>query len=445
MTAADTASQDLRRVVRVVVPAADMQARLDAKIEEARAKINLKGFRPGKAPASHLKKLYGPSLMQEIINETLQARSGEAIAEAAVRPAGEPRLELESDINAVMAGSADLAFRLEIDVMPDFTPPDPSALTIERPVAPVTDDDVDEQVRKIAEANRTFNEKDGAAAEGDQLTIDFVGRIDGEAFEGGSAEDATLVIGSKQFIPGFEDQLIGAVAGEARTVAVTFPEDYPVERLKSKAAEFETTVKTIRTPADATPDDALAERLGLEGGLDKLREIVRDGMTRDRAGLSRTKAKRNLFDQLDKALDFPLPPTMLEAEFEQIWAQVGADREAGQVDPDDEGKTEDEIKASYRRIAERRVRLGLALAEIGNKAGVRVEEAEVNAALNAQLRRFPGREREVLDFYRRNANAMAQIRAPLFEEKVVDYILELATVTDKEVSRDELLADDPIE
>ncbi len=440
MSSTEIAADGLRRTFRVIIPAADMKAELDAKIEEVRPKVQLKGFRPGKAPASHIRKLYGPSMMREIIDAKVQKAPESTLAD--VRPAGEPKLTLESDLNAVIGGGADLALSLEVDLLPEFEIQDPALIELEKQVAELDQARLDEALAKLAEANRAFEDREGPAETGDRLTIDFVGRIDGETFEGGSAEGAALTLGSGQFIPGFEDQLVGAKAGEDRIVAVSFPEDYPVEALRGKAAEFSVTVHEVKAPQPALADESLAERLGIES-LSALTDLLRRREEQELAALSRTKAKRALFDKLDQAYDFPLPPGMLEAEFSQIWRQVEADREAGQLDEEDKEKSEEQLRLDYRRIAERRVRLGLVLAEIGRRNAIAVSDQELTDAVMAQARRFQGQERQVFDFYRQNANALAQLRAPIFEEKVVDFILELAKVTPRIVSREALLADDP--
>lgn len=434
-------SEGLLRVYDIVVPAAELQQKLAAKIEEVRPRIRINGFRPGKVPASHIRKVYGPSMMQDIINETVQSSTRESLEKANARPASEPSLDLKSDINRVVAGEADLQFEVTLEIIPDFEPMDVKTINIERPVAPVSDEQVSTALSELAKAHRGFEDKDGAAADGDAVIVDFVGRIDGEAFEGGTAEDAQVVLGSKQFIPGFEEQLIGAAPGEERTLNVTFPAEYPVEQLKGKAAQFETKVKTVRTPKTAPPDDDWAKELGFDN-LNSLREALRQRIEGEHATQSRARAKRILFDRLDEAHSFDLPPRMVDAEFGAIWRQIEADKAADRLDPSDEGKTDDELKAEYRRIAERRVRLGLVLAEIGRRHKVEVSDQEVGQAIAAQARNYPGQERQVFEAYQRNPNLVAQVRAPLYEEKVVDYVLELAPVTTKTVTREELFADE---
>jgi trigger factor len=437
-------SEGLLRVYDVVVPAAELEQRLKAKIAEVQPRVRINGFRPGKVPVSHIRKVYGPSMMQDIINETVQSSTRESLDKANARPASEPTLDLKSDITKVAAGEADLQFEVSLEVMPEFEPVELKTISITRPVAAVSDAQVDEALSELAKANKTFEEKAGKAADGDQVTVDFVGKIDGEAFEGGAMNDANVVIGSKQFIPGFEEELLGVKAGDEKVLNVTFPADYAAERLAGKAAQFETKVKKVSAAKESAPDDAWASQLGFES-LPALRDALKQRIEADHNAQSRMKAKRALFDKLDSAHTFDLPPRMLEAEFGQIWRQVDGDRVAGRLDPTDEGKSEDELKTEYRTIAERRVRLGLLLAEIGRRHKVEVSDEEVSRAIVAQARNFPGREKQIFEAYQRNPQMVAQVRAPLYEDKVVDYVLELVNVTNQDVSRDDLFADDDSE
>jgi trigger factor len=432
-------SEGLLRVYDVTVPAAELQQKLNAKIEEVRPRVRINGFRPGKVPASHIRKVYGPSMMQDIINDAVQRSTKESLEK--VRAASEPSLDLKSDIQKVVAGQQDLQFELTLEVMPDFEPIDLKGIAITRPIAPVTDEQVETALADLAKAQRGFEDKDGKAADGDEVNVDFVGRIDGEAFQGGSAQGARVVIGSKQFIPGFEEQLVGAKAGDERTLNVSFPDDYPVAELKGKAAEFETKVNTVRKPKEGAPDDAWAKDLGFDS-LNALKEALKQRIESEHGQQSRAKAKRQLFDKLDETHDFDLPPRMVDAEFNQIWRQIEQDRQAGRLDPSDEGKSDEELRAEYKGIAERRVRLGLVLAEIGRRNKLEVSDQEVAQAISAQARNFPGQERQIFEAYQRNPAMVAQVRAPLYEEKVVDYVLELIKVTNETVSREELFAEE---
>jgi trigger factor len=432
-------SEGLLRVYDVVVPAAELQQKLNAKIAEVQPRVRINGFRPGKVPAAHIRKMYGPSMMQDIINETVQSSTRESLQN--LRAASEPSLDLKSDINQVVAGTADLQFELSLEIMPEFEPIDLKTISLTRPISAVTEAQVQEQLEELAKAQRGFEDKDGAAADGDAVVIDFVGRIDGEAFEGGSAEDAQVVIGSNQFIPGFEEQLVGAKAGEERTLKVSFPDNYGAAQLAGKAAEFETKVKTVRQPKEGAPDDAWAAQLGFES-LNAIKDALKQRIETEHTQQSRAKAKRVLFDKLDAGHSFELPPRMVEAEFNQIWRQVEADKNAGRADPSDADKSDDELKAEYRAIAERRVRLGLLLAEIGRRHKIEVSDQEVAQAISIQARNFPGQEQQIFQAYQRNPQLVAQARAPLYEEKVVDYVLELVDVKNETVSRDELFAED---
>jgi trigger factor len=437
-----TTSEGLTRVFHIKIPAADLQRQLDAKIVEVGPKVQIKGFRPGKVPPAHIRKVYGQSILQEIIDEEIQKSTQEAIKTADVRPLTEPHLHLESDIEQVREGKADLAFMFHIDVMPDFEPIDAASITLERVTTPVSDEQVDEALAELAKQNRPMEETDAAAADGDALTIDYLGKVDGVPFDGGKAEDAPLLLGSKQFIPGFEDQLIGAKAGDERVLNVTFPAEYGAENLAGKDATFDVKVKAVRTPKDAPLDDTFAEKFGLKT-IGEVRDALRKRLESEHAAQTRSKVKRRLFDKLDEAHSFELPKSMVESEFQGIWQQIQADKTAGRLDPEDAGKSDEELEKEYRAIAERRVRLGLVLAEIGRRNEVQVPEDEVSAAIGRQARQFPGQERQVIEFYQKNPQALAQIRAPIYEERVVDFMLELAKMTSREVSREELFAEEP--
>ena len=442
----EKSGEGLSRVYGVTVPVADLNQRLDARIAEISPQIQLKGFRPGKVPATHVRKMYGKGLMQEIVEQSVSEGQQQALEQAKVRPATSPDVKLDSDLAAVLDGKADLSFELAIEVMPDFEPMDVSGIELTRPVLEPSDAEVSEQLDEIAAQNRTYETKTGKSAkaeDGDMVVADFIGRIDGVAFEGGAGEDAEIIIGSNRFIPGFEEQLAGAKAGSSVTVKVNFPEDYQAENLKGKAAEFEVTVKDVRAPKAGVADDDLAQRLGL-GDLQGLKDALKSQMAGQYDQASRYKLKRALLDVLDAKHAFPLPPRMVEAEFENIWRQVEQDKAAGELSDDDAGTTDDQLKAEYRRIAERRVRLGLVLAEIGRKHDVQVTDQELGAAINAEARKYPGQEREVFDAFRSRPELQASLRAPIYEEKVVDLIIGKAKVTDKAVSKDELFSDDEL-
>jgi len=446
----EKSGEGLSRVYGITVPAVDLNAKLDQRIAEISPKMSLKGFRPGKVPKAHVRRMYGKELMQEVLQETLNETTQKVLDDNKLRPAGQPDLKLESDAEAVIAGKADLAYELAVEVMPDFELADATKLKLKRPVFAPTDKEVDEALADLAKQNRTYGTRTGKtvkAKDGDMLVIDFLGRIDGEAFEGGTASDAQLVLGSGQFIPGFEEQLVGAKPGEEKVVKVTFPDDYQAENLKGKAAEFTVTVKEVKAPKDAELNDEFAKQLGLDT-LDALKEAVRTDLGSRYERQSRFKLKRALLDELDKAHTFPLPPRMVEAEFQGIWQQVQADEAREGKAPEDEGKTEDQLQAEYRKIAERRVRLGLVLAEYGRKNDVVVSDQEVTQAMQTEAvnmaRQYGMPPQQIYDMLRQNPDAAAQIRAPIYEDKVVDLLFGQAKVTDQKVSKDELLKEDEL-
>lgn len=442
----EKSGEGLSRVYGVLVPRTDLGQRLEARIAEIAPQLNLRGFRPGKVPPAHVRRVYGRALMGEVVEQTLNETSQQVLDDKQLRVASQPDLRPESDMEKVLSGQADLAYELAVEVMPEFEPVDPASLKLTRPVHEPTAKEVDEALADLAEQSRTYEPRSGkslAARTGDQLTIDFVGRIGDEAFEGGTATDARLVLGSGQFIPGFEDQLVGAKPGAEVKVKTSFPADYPVANLRGKDAEFTVEVKAVEAPVAAALDDAFAKRMGMSD-LAALKEALRGQLESELALTSRHRLKRALLDALDSGHDFGLPPRMVESEFEVIWRQVLADQAEAGVAPEDEGKSEDELKAEYRKIAERRVRLGLVLAEIGRKHNVSVSDDELAQAMRAEAMRYRGREQEIFDQLRQSPNAQASLRAPVYEEKVVDLIFGLAQITDKPVSREDLLREDDL-
>ncbi len=439
MNVTETKSEGLTREYNVVVSKDSLAEKLEAKITQLRPQMNLKGFRPGKVPVSHIRKTYGKSILGDIIQEEVNSTSQKTLEDKEIRPAAQPTIEVTCDQEQLIEGNADLEYSMKVEVMPEFEPADVTGIELERLVVEVTDEEVDEALGKLAESNKQYEArgKTAKAREGDAVVIDFAGSIDGEAFDGGTAEGQTIVLGEGRFIPGFEDQLIGAKTNQEVEVKVTFPEDYPAENLAGKDAVFETKVNEVRAPKEATIDDEFAKGLGIED-LATLKDLLSKNIEQELAGGSRQRLKRVLLDALDERHDFELPPGMVEAEFDQIWKQFEQEKEAGRLDDEDKEKSEDDLKVEYRKIAERRVRLGLVLAEIGRINKVEIKQEEVSRALNQEAARFPGQEQQVVEFYSKNPAAMAQLRAPLFEEKVVDYIIERAEVTDKTVTREEL-------
>lgn len=444
MQVVEKSNEGLSRVIAVTIPVAELNEKLEARIKEVAPQMKLKGFRPGKVPASYVKKTFGRDFMGEIINASLNETSQGALEELKLRPAAPAEMNLTSDMDKVIAGQEDLAYEMSLEVMPEFTPVDPKTLKLTRPTYEASEEDLDEALKELASQAKSYEDKKGKtvkAADGDQLTIDFLGKIDGEAFDGGAATDADLVIGSGRFIPGFEEQLKGAKVGEEKTIEVTFPKEYQAKHLAGKAATFDVTVKAIKAEVESKIDDEFAKRIGLES-LDQLKELLKSNLNQQYAGATRFKLKRALLDILDEGHDFALPPKMVDAEFEGIWAQVSADKDAGQLPEEDAKKSEDELKAEYKKIAERRVRLGLVLAEIGRANNVGVSDQELSNAIMAEARNYPGQEKMVLDFYRQNPNAAAQLRAPIYEEKVVDLIVSVAEVTDEAITKEELMKEE---
>lgn len=446
MDVTQTTADGLKREFRVVVPAADLETRLSDRLSRLKDQVRINGFRPGKVPVAHLRKLYGRAVMAEAIEELVRETNAKIVTDNGFKLAMDPQVTMPEDkteLEGVVEGKADLSYTVSLEVVPAIELADFKGITLERLVAEVADDEVREATKRLADQNRPFAPKaeDAAAETGDRMVVSFVGRIGGEAFEGGTAEDVPLQLGSGAFIPGFEDQLVGAKAGETRTVTVTFPETYMAANLAGKTAEFEVTVKSVEAPGEVALDDDFAKKLGLES-LAKLEEAIRERMKADYAAQSRQKLKRQLLDRLDALHKFDPPPTLVEEEFKSVWETVVSDLKAQNRSFADEGTDEEKAKEEYRGIADRRVRLGLVLAEIGEKNAIKVTDEEVSRAIVERARQYPGREQEVWDFYRKTPAAVASVRAPLFEEKVVDYILELATVTERSVSKDELFKDD---
>jgi len=432
MQVTETQSEGLQRSFEITVPASDIQSRVDGKLSELAKTVNLPGFRPGKVPVSLMKQRYGSSVMGEVVEQAVNEATQQAMNDRGLRPAGRPKVEIKS-----FEEGQDLTYTVEAEVMPEIEPVDFSSLEVERLVIEVSEDEMQETLQRLADANKTSRELEGPrpAAKGDLVTIDFQGTVDGEPHEGMNGEDQRLEIGSGRFIPGFEEQLEGAETGETREVTVTFPEDYPAEPLQGKTAVFKVTVKKIEESVALPIDDSLAQALG-EETLESLRGKVRERMEQEYEQASRAHLKRRMLDRLAETHDFPVPPAMLEAEFEAIWKQIEHDKEHGHLDAEDQGKSDEELKGEYLKIAERRVRLGLLLSEIAQRNEIDVSQEELNQAMMAELRRYPGQEKEVIEYFRNSPDAVANLRAPIFEQKVIDHIVDLAQVTEKKVSKE---------
>ncbi|MDB5621360.1 trigger factor, partial [Tardiphaga sp.] len=442
----ETVSDGLKREFQVNVPAADIEAKVDARLDDMKGKVKLNGFRPGKVPMGHLKRLYGRSVAAETVEELIRDTNSQIFTERGFRLATEPKVTMpteQKEVEDILSGKSDLNYTVAIEVVPAIELADFKSFSVEKPVADVADSDVDEAIKRVADQNRAFVAKaDGEkAASGDRVTVSFKGTIDGVAFDGGTGEDIQVLIGSNTFIPGFEEQLIGIGTGETRTLKVEFPKNYASEMLAGKPAEFETTATKIESGVDTVIDDEFAKTLGLES-LDKLKEAAKERLTAEYAGATRQRVKRVLLDRLDETHQFGAPPSLIEEEFKLMWNSIKQEMESSGKTFADENTTEEAAMEEYRKIADRRVRLGLVLSEIGEKNKITVTDDEVSRAVIERARSMPGREKEVWDYYRNNANALAQLRAPIYEDKVVDYILELANVSEKKVTREELYKDE---
>lgn len=446
MNVTETLSQGLKREFQVVLNAADLKTRLDDELQNLQGKARINGFRPGKVPVGHLRRLYGRSVMADVVQNAVNEANQKIVSDNGLKLAFEPQIkfpENKDEIEAAMEAKGDLAFTVALEVLPKIELADLSDVALVKPVAEIPEADVDAALERMASQNRPFSSKgdDAVAGKGDRLLISFTGTLDGEPFDGGTGTGIPLDLGSGQFIPGFEDQLEGAKKGESRTVSVTFPENYTATHLAGKPAEFAVTVDDVQAPGELTIDDELAKGFGMES-LDALKAAIREQLGRELGTQSRRKLKKSLLDALDTKYAFELPPTLVDQEFGAVWSQVEADMKQANKTFADEDTTEEDARAEYRKIAERRVRLGLVLAEIGEQAKIQIADDEVTQALIERARQFPGQEKEVWEFYRKNPQALAEIRAPIFEEKVIDHLLGQVKVEDKTVSREELFADD---
>ncbi|MBQ0821467.1 trigger factor [Microvirga terrae] len=444
MQVTETLSQGLKREFKVVLPATELEERLNSELTTLKDRVRINGFRPGKVPVGHLRKVYGRSVMADVLQNAVNEANRKIVEDNGLKLANEPQIqfpESQEEVEKAMEAKGDLAFTVALEVLPVFELADLSDVTVKKPVAEVTDAEITESLERMAKQNRSFEPKDGAAADGDRVVVDFVGRIDGTEFEGGKGEDIRVELGSNTFIPGFEDQLLGLKAGDTKLVKVTFPVNYMAAHLAGKDAEFDVTVKEVEAPGALQIDDEMAKGFGMDS-LDKLKDAIRDAIKRDFDTQSRRKVKKDLLDSLDAKYSFELPPTLVEQEFAAVWSQVVGDMKSNNRTFEDEDTTEDDAKAEYRKIAERRVRLGLVLAQIGEKSDIKISDDEVTQALIERVRQYPGQERQVWEFYQKNPQALAEIRAPLFEEKVVDQILSQVKVDEETVSKDALFSDE---
>lgn len=436
MQVTETSEEGLRREFTIVVPKEDIETRLVARLAEVGQTVNVPGFRPGKIPVAVLKQRFGQSVRGEILEQTIQDTVQRAIADNDIRPAMEPKIDL-----VTFEDGADLEYKVTVDVIPAIEPIDFGSIKLERLVVAVPDDDVDQAVGRLADQQKTFaTDAKRKAADGDQILMNFAGKIDGELFDGGAAEGMELELGSGRFIPGFEEQLIGSKAGDKKDVTVTFPDDYPAENLKAKEAVFDVEITEVRAPAAMEINDEFATSVGAES-LDALKVTIRDQIASEYDQISKGRLKRALLDELSDRVDFEVPPGLLDEEFDNIWKQFEEAKEKGEVDEDDKDKTDDELRERYREIAARRIRLGLVLSETGRENNLTVSQDDLNRAMAEQAQRFPGQEAQVMQFYQENPQALQELQAPIFEEKIVDYMLELAKVSERSVTTEELLAE----
>lgn len=436
-------AEGLSKTYAVTIPKEDLAQKLEAKIKEMQPQVSLKGFRPGKVPVSHIRKMFGQSIMKDVVEAEINESSQKAINDNKIRPAGQPKIDLRANGEDVTNGKADLEYQLTVESIPDFEPVDPETLKFTRLVHEADEKDLEERLNELASSQKTYKKKakTAKAKKDDAVLIDFVGTVDGVAFDGGTMEGHQLVLGSGTFIPGFEDQLIGAKAGDEIDVKVTFPDPYQSADLAGKDAVFATKVIEVQGAKDSEIDDDFAKKFGLESA-EALKTAVKEQYEGELTQQSRLRLKRAILDELDSKHKFDLPPGMVEAEFQNIWTQVQAEKEAGNLDEDDAKKTDKQLEKDYRKIAERRVRLGLVLAEMGQKHEIKITNEELQQAMIAEARQYPGQEQQVIEFYQKNPQAIAQLRAPIYEEKVVDLIVEKAKMTDKKVDKETLFEED---
>ncbi len=441
MQVTETLNSGLKREFKVVVTASDLGKEAASRLKDMAGRANIKGFRPGKVPVDHLQRMYGKSIMAEVIQQKVDDSAKSVFAERNLRPAYQPEVKLPEaadEVNAVIDGKSDLSFSIAAEVIPAFDLQDVSGIELSRHIAVVTDEHINESLEQLGSQYKSWDAKTSGKSEtGDRVTIDFVGKMDGKEFDGGKGEAIPLEIGSNQFIPGFEDQLIGRSVGDTLVVKVTFPEAYGVKELAGKPAEFDTKVTGIDAPKKAAIDEDFAKKVGFED-LGKLKDMVKAGIEREFKNMSDMKLKRDVLDALDVQYKFELPEKLVTAEFEGIWNALSQEMAKNSRSFEDEGTTEEKARDEYQTIAARRVRLGLVLGTMGDKEGVVVNEQELQQALIARVRRFPGQEKQVYDYYRKNPSALVELRGPIFEQKVVDHILAKSKVSEKSVTREKL-------
>ena len=442
MQVTETLADGLKREFKVVIGASDLDVELNKRLGDLAKRANIKGFRPGKVPVPHLKRVYGKSLMAEVLQAQIDEGAKKVVEERNLKPAYQPEVKLPEDqaeIENIFSGKSDLAYTMSFELIPNFELQDVSGIELTKHVVAIGDEHINEAMRRIASQSKNWKSKgaDAKIASGDRAQVSFVGRIDGEVFDGGSVDDAYVEVGSGQFIPGFEDQLIGAKADDDVKVKVTFPETYGVPALAGKPAEFDVKIKAVEAPEEQAIDEAFATTLGFES-LEKLKEMITERLKSEFDRMTAMKLKRDVLDALDKSYSFGLPGKLVEAEFGGIWKALETEMKRANKSFEDEGTTEDEARKEYQAIAERRVRLGLVLGTMGEKEGIKIADEELQRALIERARQFPGQEKQVFDYYRKNSRALLELRGPIFEQKVVENIIGKAKMSEKPVTREEL-------
>ncbi|MEA1937860.1 MAG: trigger factor [Pseudomonadota bacterium] len=433
----ETLNEGLKRELSITVPAEDLERRITAKLDGIGKRVKIPGFRPGKVPMSILEKRYGESVLGEVLDETVRETADKAMKDNNLRPAMEPKTTLDS-----FERGKDLTYKMVMEIIPVIEPVDFAGLEFERLMPEVDEAKVMEMLDRLADHNNDsvpYDDADHAAVMGDELLIDFKGEVDGVTLEGMKAEDYLLTLGAGSLVPGFEDSLAGAKAGEERKIEANFPEDYHSKELAGRSIPFVINIKKVNKPVKPEINDSFAEKLGMSN-LEELKKAIRSHVEADYAKIARLRLKRALLDKLAEVHDFPVPESLVDHEFETIWKQLEHEKEHGSLDEEDAKKSDDDLKADYLKIAERRVRLGLLLTEVGSRHDIQVTMEEMKKAIYEEASRHPGHEKMVVDFYVKNHNALESLRAPVFEEKVVDYILEMAKIDERQVSIDELIS-----
>ncbi len=432
----ETSTEGLKREFKVVVPANDIESTMVERLNEIGQSVSVPGFRPGKVPIALLKKRYGEAVKGEVLEKTIQDSWQQALTDKGLRPAAQPKVDIVTFEDGV-----DLEYTLAVELLPDIDPIDFSKLELDRRVAKVTDEEVDKSLQRLAESRRIFEAVEGRAAEkGDQVVVDFVGKVEGEEFAGGSVNGFELEIGGPAFLPGFDGQIEGMKQGDNKVITINVADDHPNEQLRGNDVEFDVSIIEVREPKAAEVDEELAKSSGMDS-VDALKGAVREQLDREFMQLSRAHLKKELLDRLSDEHDFELPEGIVDSEFEGIWKQVQDAKERDALDEDDKERNEEDLKSNYRDIAERRVRLGLLLAEVGRVNNISVTQDDLNRAIHAEASRFPGQEAKVMEYFQKDANALQEMQAPIFEDKVVDFVIEMATINEQEVSVDELMQD----